>query len=415
MKALLFTIGIVASSLSIGCTNRKEASTEEEKKEFAAPQFQVRYERDEPVSKIDLVAALSHERDLKLSSIANSIEYYIVGDATYPVTQVVTIPDSSGIVTFNYPRIYYRRQNMPSKRLGFKALAYQWNQDMDRRDLFYDKKSRKMFVALSGRDKTNKDTSAFVVPSIGELPVVDSLINASSFLFIHNIPAKYPLNTKGDTLNGFWADGYVLNHTDKESSGITSFNLAGDTLCKMPLTIDVENNATFRTFWWNAAQDRMSFMIPHCDTLFQLRETHIITPLFAFDRGMDDKSQLQIRTMCENKGTLFIGIRQKEMPYISNWLGQIDTFRPEITQRIVYDKNKSFALPRASRGLINDIDLGLPFWPDGQTDEGLYMICPVTEMRETVIRTDSPKQKKLLELLDNPKVKENQFVVILVK
>ena len=68
-----------------------------------------------------------------------------------------------------------------------------------------------------------------------------------------------------------------------------------------------------------------------------------------------------------------------------------------------------------NRGFINDLDDGMPFWPDGQTDDCLYMLRTVTEMRELVKRTGSPKQKKLVELLDNPKVHERDYVMIVVR
>lgn len=43
------------------------------------------------------------------------------------------------------------------------------------------------------------------------------------------------------------------------------------------------------------------------------------------------------------------------------------------------------------------------------------MLRTVTEMRELVKRTGSPKQKKLFELLDNPKVFERDYVMIVVR
>ena len=55
------------------------------------------------------------------------------------------------------------------------------------------------------------------------------------------------------------------------------------------------------------------------------------------------------------------------------------------------------------------------FWTVLNTDDCLYMLRTVTEMRELVKRTGSPKQKKLLELLDNPKVFERDYVMIVVR
>ena len=63
------------------------------------------------------------------------------------------------------------------------------------------------------------------------------------------------------------------------------------------------------------------------------------------------------------------------------------------------EREETYALPKSSGGFINDIDDGLPFWPDGQTDDCVYMIRTVTEMRETVKRTGSSRQKDLIKIL----------------
>lgn len=70
---------------------------------------------------------------------------------------------------------------------------------------------------------------------------------------------------------------------------------------------------------------------------------------------------------------------------------------------------------KSSGGFINDIDDGLPFWPDGQTDDCIYMIRTVTEMRETVKRTGSSRQKDLIKFLDDPKVFERDYVMIVAR
>ena len=43
------------------------------------------------------------------------------------------------------------------------------------------------------------------------------------------------------------------------------------------------------------------------------------------------------------------------------------------------------------------------------------MIRTLTEMRMNVERTGSPKQQKLLDLLDNKRIQENQYVMIVVR
>lgn len=63
--------------------------------------------------------------------------------------------------------------------------------------------------------------------------------------------------------------------------------------------------------------------------------------------------------------------------------------------------------------MTNDLDGGLPFWPDGQTDEYLYMIRPAKELKQQIKLTGSPKQKALKAFLGE--LPDNQNVMIVVK
>ena len=123
---------------------------------------------------------------LKLSQIASKLKYYNVGDARYTVTQAIAIPDSDAFITFNNPRIYYRKQGIPSKRYGFKALDYKWNHGMNGLNLFYDKKTTRMYCALSGLDQDNKkDSTTFndIRPCIGELSTLDTMLTIQNYIF----------------------------------------------------------------------------------------------------------------------------------------------------------------------------------------------------------------------------------------
>ena len=66
-------------------------------------------------------------------------------------------------------------------------------------------------------------------------------------------------------------------------------------------------------------------------------------------------------------------------------------------RQIVYLKSsgQTFALPVKAQGLTNDLDGGLPFWPDGQTSGYLYMIRPAKELKTKIKLTGSSKQKRI--------------------
>lgn len=108
---------------------------------------------------------------------------------------------------------------------------------------------------------------------------------------------------------------------------------------------------------------------------------------------------------------------QKKGPKTLSWLNFEYEYKPTLSYQAVYlkDEGKTYVLPRRGQGFVNDLDGGLTFWPDGQTDDYLYMIRTLTEMRMNVERTGSPKQQKLIDILDNMRIKENQYVMIVVR
>ena len=416
------------------------------------PQFEARIDRSTPPARMDIEQALQQAKSLKLSQIASEIEYYRVGDATFTVTQAIAIPDSNAFITFNNPRIYYRKKGIPSKRYAFKALAYKWNNEMNGCPMFYDKKTTRMYVALSGKNQTNRgsdkgdkvveseDAKHPVVPCIGQLPQLDTLLTMFNYIYPENTPVKYPLDLTYDKLLGFSSSGYTLCNYGRrtgEPSGITTFNLQGDTLCKIRLKENrrmvsrtvTENVPFFQTAYWNEAQDRMTFMIPYCDTVYQLTDPQTVVPLYEIHLGQSGislpdlesevipKGKIWLRTLFENPKGLFAGFNQKGSPAIKNWLDQIDNFKPIISGRSVYLKadGQTYMLPQDSKGFVNDLDGGLSFWPDGQTDNCLYMIRTVTEMRETIKRTGSPQQQELIQFLDDPTTHERDYVMIVVR
>ena len=441
MKKQFFSLSLLSALLAVtGC---KQQTGEAKPHIPTAPQMEARVDRSEPVKIVDIEQAFQKPEQLKLSQIASEIEYYTVGDARYPVTQAIEIPDSNAFITFNNPRIYYRKQGIPSKRYGFKALAYKWNNEMNGQTLFYDKKTTRMYVALSGKTQETRLTGADSTPCIGELPPLDTMLTITNYVFPENLSAEYSLNLTYDKLLGFSSTGYTLcRYGEKtgEPDGITTFNLLGDTLCKFrlkegemtPRTV-TDNIPFFQTFFWNTQQDKMTFMMPYCDTVYQLRDPQTIAPLYAIHygekklalsdyKGEIPEGRMWQRTFYENQKGLFIGLYQKGSPIIADWIGWEYTYKPTLTHQAVYlkDEGRTVLLPtkmvKGGKGFTNDLDdSGLAFWPDGQTDDCLYMLRTVTEMRELVKRNGSPKQKKLLELLDNPKVFERDYVMIVVR
>ena len=171
MKKQFHTLSILSALMMItGCKQAEEAKQHIP----TAPQTEARIDRSEPVKIVDVEQASQKPEPLKLSQIASKIEYYTVGDARFTVTQAIELSDSNAFITFNNPRIYYRKQGIPSKRYGFKALAYKWNNEMNGQNMFYDKKTTRMYVALSGKTQETRRTGTDSIPFIGVLPPLDT-------------------------------------------------------------------------------------------------------------------------------------------------------------------------------------------------------------------------------------------------
>lgn len=420
--------------LITGCKN-KGKDTEPSSPIATTPSLITQIDVSTPPALINIEDAIQSDAEpLKLSQIASSIKYYPVGDSRYTVTQAIAIPDSDAFITLNFPRIYYRKREIPSKRYGFKALDYKWNMDMNGKQLFYDKKTSRMYVALSGKDKNDKEEGT---PYIGELPTLDSMLSISRHIEPEILDTRYPVPFSNEALIGFSSSGYTTYYYEENQSipaGIRTYSLTGDMLCQFDLKSTIKSESfisdnqdkvsLFSTSYWDEEQNKMSFMLPSINTVYQQQTPLKIVPLYDIHLGeyaitdSNDPGKIHIRTLLENPKGVFMGLHQKNSSPILNWLAWIDDYKPELTHQVVYlkEKDKTYRLSLKEKGFINDLDGGLTFWPDGQTGNSLYMLRTVTEMRERLDRTSKdPKQKELMDFLDNKEVKESYLVMIVVE
>lgn len=433
--------GIICLSIIFACFSSSCKEKEKKKQPVVlTPKHTVQIDTSVSPVEVNVEKALrSSPTPLKLSRIASSIKYYPVGDSRFTVTQAIAVPDSNGaFITLNHPRIYYREPDVPSKRYGFKALNYKWNNEMKNNCMFYDKKTTRMYCALSGKNKEEKEDYA---PCIGELPPLDTMLTITRYIFPETLEKTYPVQSSDDKLIGFSSAGYTTCYYEDDAGiprGIHTYSLEGELLCRFPLHEDnrisredgEEKVPSFHTSYWNEAQDRMNFMIPFCDTVFQQRDERTIAPLYnlhfgnygifseKLEVGNIKKGKAWLRTLLENPKGLFMGVYEKEGKKVTNWLGRIDEFKPTLSHQVVYlkEENETYLIPDNFKGFINDLDGGLPFWPDGQTDNYLYMIRTVTEMREMVDRSPNSRVKKeLLDFLNDETLKESYHVMIVVE
>ena len=98
----------------------------------------------------------------------------------------------------------------------------------ERQNMFYDKKTTRMYVALSGKTQETRRTGTDSIPCISVLPPLDTMLTIQSYIFPESPIEKYPLGRRDDKLLGFSSTGYTLCNQSEatgEPDGITTFNL----------------------------------------------------------------------------------------------------------------------------------------------------------------------------------------------
>lgn len=353
----------------------------------ASPLYEAAYDRTVPAARIDVADAVENPSAVRLSEIASEIIYIPVGDQTFPVTQVIALADS--FITFNKPRLFLCWEGRTRKRIGFKALINKWGNAREDRNLYYDKETTRLYLSLKEPGKEQEADKYF----IGELPPLDSILPRERYIAPDSIGRKYYLNTD-EELFAFSSEGYMLRDIDSPANrptGITAFNLKGDTLCRFPIPPGrTGEEDSYSTSW---QQDGIfTFRLSCNDTIYRLKDRQTIAPAYAIDMG---NYRAGIDSIIEGNKSLFL---------------KLSTGR-----YVVYlkEKGKTTVLPYKSGGLTNDLDNGLPFWPHGQTEGWLYQIRHVTDLLDEIYETGPHRNPRLRDYLTG--LRQNQFIMILVR
>lgn len=430
MYSLLFLL------MAAGCKNKEGAAEDGVSGSVnyipASPLYTATYDYSIPPERIDIESAIETSSPLRLSQIASSIEYYAVGDDKYPVTDVVATGD--GFIALNQPKLYLYRKGVKRKRVGLKTDYNNWKNKPNAKHLYYDIESTHLYTFL------RKITSESVKPIsyIGMLPPLDTVLARIYYLYPDSLPAiYYPPQKDEDRIFTFNNKMYAMPFTDGERfySGVTTYRLNGDTICRFPVGVD-KATGTFPDFfptitWFDYGylyDNKLTFRLSYCDTIFRLSDEQTIVPAFYLHFGKyrlslqdiqqekDRKNTAYINHLKENPKAVFLGIYKEGKSTIQGWItGEDQRDEATVNYQMVYLKTnqKTITLPIDSKGLVNDLDEGLPFWPEGQTDKYLYTIRPAAEMRKEIKWTGSAKQKELKKFMDE--VPDDQNVLIVVR
>lgn len=106
MNKRLFLILLPALLSATGCKQQKASETkgtitEVEAHQPLPPQYTAHYDKSVTPGRIDIEKALADSVPVNLSKVASSIEYFMVGDDKYPITDVVAT--NEGFIALNQP------------------------------------------------------------------------------------------------------------------------------------------------------------------------------------------------------------------------------------------------------------------------------------------------------------------------
>ena len=421
--------------LLVGCKQKEAppASFETETEEYqpTSPKYTARYDHSTPTAKIDVESAISTSSSVRLSEVASTIEYYQVGDDKYPVTDVVAV--ENGFIALNKPKLYLYRQGKKRKRIGLKTDYNNWKDHTSGNDLFYDKATTKLYVHLK---KLNPETG-YASMFIGELPPLDSVLSRTHYLYPDSLPNRYFLKKPAEIFTPeMYSRRFVYPGTGFDY-GISTFNMKNDTLCRFYAGIDsfgVLPEQLFYNFTLYSTsyfyENKLTFSATYCDTVYRLLDHQTISPvynihlgkyrapaIYVFHRG-DKRNKAWVEDLRENSKGVFLKVHREGKSNKSGWLDAKDKQAQDFPSEdylMVYLKKsgQTKALSLTAKGMTNDLDDGIPFWPDGQTDGYMYMIRPAGELKKEIKLSGAPKQESLKNFLSD--LPDNQNVMVVVK
>ena len=415
--------------LAAGCGRQKASDAEPASPQAAPhqplpPKYQARYDASVPPERIRIEKAMADSVPVNLSQVASTIEYYMVGDNKYPITGVVAT--NEGFIALNQPKLYLYRQGVRRKRVGLKTGYSNWINESPR--IHFDKNSNRLYAYLT------RINEGYAENYFAELPPLDSVLARVYYLYPDSLPNRYFLPKGTDRIRFFSSDRFATYKENENEfyEGINLFNLRGDTLCTFLAGIDpttktyaLYSHPLLNTIY--QLDNRITFRLSFCDTIYQiLNETDYI-PAYALDfgksrlsaleliQGADRKGKAWMTDLKENNQVVLLKVYREGGTTRGGWLDEKrEADKPSVERKIVYLKKskQTLALPNRSGGLINDLDGGLPFWPDGQTDGYLYMIRPAKELKARIKLTGSPKQEALKAFLAGVDEKQNVLIVV---
>lgn len=260
--------------------------------------------------------------------------------------------------------------------------------------------------------------------------------------FIRNIPLKSNLLEKGYYTQHFQQVSpelfffEIVSYLDNQYMGMLSddsFEKLEYVLSSDPIPLDDDKNVVFVVIdakMYKTGKD-IYFHQLRSDTIYQINTDSLcLTPQYVLDYGRykyrDNNSEsISSYRVIDSEKYIYWGFTFRDLapePFIHSFYrdGRLITYTDTSVKAVYNKKTKTFKLLKQpipkQFGLLNDLDEGVPFWPDIISSDGksMFMLCPA----ETFIATYSGKEnlsdevKNILSQIDeesNPVIVRADF------
>ena len=338
MNKRLFLILLPALLSATGCKQQKASETkgtitEVEAHQPLPPQYTAHYDKSVTPGRIDIEKALADSVPVNLSKVASSIEYFMVGDDKYPITDVVAT--NEGFIALNQPKLYLYRKGMKRKRVGLKTTYGNWINAPGSK-ISFDTVTTRLYAHLK---RINQETG-YGEEYIAELPPLDSVLARVYYLYPDSLPNRYFFPPKSSLIRYLSPDKYATQKENKDGidEGITLFHLNGDTICTFTAGIDPTTQRgqyLFQPPFFDKIYrhgDQITFRLSFCDTIYRIRNEQTYYPAYVTDfgklrltaieniQGKDRKNKAWMTALEENAKALFVRTYKEGKSTQSGWL-----------------------------------------------------------------------------------------------
>lgn len=421
----------------------------------------------QPPTRIDILGTVTNKVEFKLSDVATSIRYI----------KLQPPPDT----TLLYDPFLYRNDLMSTITSDGEQIIFQglfgltrFNMQGEYQETVWENKSGIVFypgggISYGGMDFFGIMSVSLVSQSDGNIyfdfsdgpgknelvmkykPVANKQISIQSGTEI-----KRQSSAPGDTLinihktvferferifgigSGLWAGVNNKWNAGKSGALLVTYNKRGDTLCQFTdydrivnfSKANYRHSADLESYYYNQI---LTIKQEYNDTLFRLIPPSRLLPVYVFDFGnhkvnymdrlnpdYDLSAKYILYSLFETNDYLFIRYTQNYDCPTNRRNKSVKFFNAFFNKK----ENKFYHQPGfkdSPEGLKNDIDGGLPFWPEFVTPQGEMMKLVSDRIIKDYLNSEEFKTKVISEANRNKQeslasgLKDRDMVVIIVK